>query len=406
MYLANPFIYSRKELAEAYCEAIAGRNPLRDARSGLFLAAPRRTGKSTFLRQDLVPAVEVRDWYPIYVDLWSDKSRNPAELIADAIAAELEKFAPLPKRAIRALGFQKIGASGTTIDIGDGKASGGLTIPIALEQLWKKAGKPIVLIIDEAQHALTTDEGQKALFALKAARDQLNQEAGKGLRLMLVMTGSSRDKLSFMVARKSQAFYGAEITHFPLLDDGFVDSFARNFNEQFSSQHKFSVDALKKTFELVGRRPEMFKSVVSEAVMSCHGAEALDEMVAAGAEALQRQAWAEFESLYLSLSPIQKAVLDAIARLSPQYEPYSSDAMMAYKAVLGEEPSTSSIQGAIKALQERELIWMASRGDYAFDDESLRQWYLQEHPEPPGCEKPRRVRKTKSDSERSPASRS
>lgn len=392
MYLANPFIYRRKALAEAYCDAVAGRNPLRDARSGLFLAAPRRTGKSTFLRQDMVPAVELRDWYPIYVDLWSDKSRNPAELIAEIITAELEKFAPLPKRAIRAMGFQKIGASGTSIDIGDGKASGGLTIPAALEQLWKKAGKPIVLIIDEAQHALTTDEGQKTLFAIKAARDKLNQEAGKGLRLMLVMTGSSRDKLSFMVTRKSQAFYGAEITHFPLLDDGFVESFARNFNEQFSAQHKFSIEVLKKTFELVGRRPEMFNRVVSEAVMSCHGAEALDAMVMGEAATLQRQAWADFESLYTSLSPTQKAVLDAIARLSPHYEPYSSDAMTAYKAVLGEEPATSSIQGAIKALQERELIWLASRGDYAFDDESLRQWYLTEHPEAPACAKPLRRR--------------
>lgn len=64
--------------------------------------------------------------------------------------------------------------------------------------------------------------------------------------------------------------------------------------------------------------------------------------------------------------------------------------MTAYKAVLGEDPATSSIQGAIKALQERELIWLASRGDYAFDDESLRQWHLQEHSEPPLCAKPAR----------------
>lgn len=392
MYLNNPFVYRRKELAEAYCQAISGRSQLKDARSGLFLVAPRRTGKSTFLRQDLVPGIEALDWYPIYVDLWSDKSRNPAELIADSIGTELEKVAPLPKRAIKALGFQKLGAAGATIDIGDGKTTGGVTISAALTQLWQKIQKPIVLIIDEAQHALTTQEGQKALFALKAARDQLNQEAGKGLRLMLVMTGSSRDKLSFMVARKNQAFYGAEITHFPLLDDGFVDAFAKDFNEQFVSQHKFSVDALKKAFDFVGRRPEMFRAVVADAVMSCHGAAALDEMVTNGAENLQRKAWAEFESIYMGLTPIQKAVLDAIARLVPNYEPYATDAMTAYQAVLEKEPATSSIQGALKALQERELIWLAARGDYAFDDESLRQWYLQEHPQPPNLAKQSKVK--------------
>lgn len=218
MYLNNPFVYRRQELAKAYCLALSGRSHLKDARSGLFLAAPRRTGKSTFLRQDLVPEIEAVDWHPIYVDLWSDRNRNPAELIAEAISAELDKVAPLPRRAVKALGFQKLGVAGATIDIGDQRVSGGLTIPSALNQLWQKKQKPIVLIIDEAQHALTTGEGQKTLFALKAARDQLNQEAGKGLRLMLVMTGSSRDKLSFLVTRKNQAFYGADICQH-LVDD-------------------------------------------------------------------------------------------------------------------------------------------------------------------------------------------
>ena len=383
MYLNNPFVYRRQELAKAYCLALSGRSHLKDARSGLFLAAPRRTGKSTFLRQDLVPEIEAEDWHPIYVDLWSDRNRNPAELIAEAISAELDKVAPLPRRAVKALGFQKLGIAGATIDIGDQRVSGGLTIPSALNQLWQKKQKPIVLIIDEAQHALTTGEGQKTLFALKAARDQLNQEAGKGLRLMLVMTGSSRDKLSFLVTRKNQAFYGADITHFPLLDDGFVDAFAKNFNEQFDAKHKFSPTTLKTAFEMVGRRPEMFRTVVAEAVMSGHGAEALDEMVTAGAEELRRKAWAEFESINEALTPIQRAVLDTIARLTPKYEPYAADAMLAYKAVLGVEPSKSSIQGALQAMQDRELIWQAARGDYAFDDDSLQKWYLSRYPLPP-----------------------
>lgn len=32
----------------------------------------------------------------------------------------------------------------------------------------------IVLIIDEAQHAITTEAGVATMFALKAARDELN----------------------------------------------------------------------------------------------------------------------------------------------------------------------------------------------------------------------------------------
>ena len=52
----------------------------------------------------------------------------------------------------------------------------------------------IVLIIDEAQHAITTEAGSAALFSLKAARDELNSTHHHGLRV--VCTGSNRDKLA------------------------------------------------------------------------------------------------------------------------------------------------------------------------------------------------------------------
>src|SRR5471032_1334105 len=45
--LPAPFSYDRPLLAEQYCDALQGAG-LIDVRSGLFLAAPRRTGKSTF----------------------------------------------------------------------------------------------------------------------------------------------------------------------------------------------------------------------------------------------------------------------------------------------------------------------------------------------------------------------
>ena len=54
---------------------------------GMFLAAPRRTGKSTFVRQDLVPEFERRNLNVIYVDLWIDKTVNPAIHIAEVRGA-------------------------------------------------------------------------------------------------------------------------------------------------------------------------------------------------------------------------------------------------------------------------------------------------------------------------------
>ena len=63
-----------------------------------------------------------------------------------------------------------------------------------------------MLIVDEAQHAITSDAGADALFALKAARDELNSSAHHGLRV--VATGSNRDKLAMLRNSKDQAFFG------------------------------------------------------------------------------------------------------------------------------------------------------------------------------------------------------
>jgi len=78
-------IFKRKALAEEMVRALAGET-IADFSSGMFLAAPRRTGKSTFLKNDLIPECAVREWLPVYVDLWDDRDADPADLIGGAIA--------------------------------------------------------------------------------------------------------------------------------------------------------------------------------------------------------------------------------------------------------------------------------------------------------------------------------
>ena len=48
-----------------------------------------------------------------------------------------------------------------------------ITLTQLLEYLIQLSKKTLVLIIDEAQHALTTADGLNAMFAIKSARDQL-----------------------------------------------------------------------------------------------------------------------------------------------------------------------------------------------------------------------------------------
>lgn len=375
----QPFTYHRSALASSYCDALEG-NGIVDASSGLFLAAPRRTGKSTFLREDMVPEMKRRGWETVYIDLWDDRSRDPAELIAETIAAALNKYDGVVLKASKSMGLDKLTVMGAlSLDIGKIGKAGGATLADALELLREKSGKPLALLVDEAQHSLSTEAGTQAMYALKAARDRLNQGT-KAKGLYLVMTGSNRDKLAHLTLRKSEPFYGAGVTRFPLLDKGFVAEYAAWLNPMFTAGQQFSTKALEHAFELVGQRPEMLKKVVGEAVSELGGARALDDLLAHNSMLLQRRAEREFESAFNELTSTQRAVLDAIARLAPEYEPFSEAAQARYTSVLGKNLNSSRVQTSLDALRTRELIWRAGRGDYAFEDDGMRAWYLARYP--------------------------
>ena len=56
--MVNVIAFPRTALAQHLVQALQGKALLGDAHNGLFLAAPRRTGKTTFLQGDLRPALQ------------------------------------------------------------------------------------------------------------------------------------------------------------------------------------------------------------------------------------------------------------------------------------------------------------------------------------------------------------
>src|SRR5262245_39993582 len=127
----NNLTFHRKNLAQAYCDSLQGQG-ITNATSGLFLAGPRRVGKSTFLIEDLIPEAEARSWLTVYVDLWANKLIDPALLITESIktsiAANKGKLTKLTKQ----LRIQKINLL-KTIELDFSKS--GLQNPITLVDL-------------------------------------------------------------------------------------------------------------------------------------------------------------------------------------------------------------------------------------------------------------------------------
>jgi hypothetical protein len=366
------YIHYRPELARELCDRF-DRNMLADSIAGMFLAAPRRTGKSTFLREDLIPEMESRGWLAIYVDLWSDRSRDPAELIIEALKSALQEYEPKLAKLAKGIGLQRVGTTGTHIDLNKSGLADGTTISDILSRLVEKSGKPVALLIDEAQHALVSQGGLDLMFALKAARDHLNQ--GGNHRLFLVFTGSHRDKLGHLVLNKSQPFFGASIIPFPLLGRDYIDTYTKLVNSHLATGNQFNPESMYRAFELVGHRPELLASIIREVAVDLGEAARLDEMLKEWAEEWRLRVFEEMESNFASLTPIQQAVLRAMSEAGGSFSPFSAKSINVYRRLTGDSDlAANSAQAALDALRDKNLVWKSARGVYALEDESWGEW--------------------------------
>jgi hypothetical protein len=378
--MAASAIFHRPQLAAKLAEQILISSPTSSSSSGVFLAAPRRTGKSTFVREDLRPALESKGATVIYVDLWADRNVDPSELLAAAIRSEMSVHDNAVKKIAKGLGISgaKVGGIDFSLDrIGIGKD---VTLAHALATLSDELGKPIVIVIDEAQHALTSQAGMDSLFALKAARDELNSSAHHGLRL--VCTSSNRDKLAMLRNSKDQAFYGAPLVAFPHLGKDYIDWFC----EHVDLPAPLDPAVVWKMFERAGWRPELlgaaadslrFDFELDEGAVPSRFAVAVEEQVEA--------ANTEIQTVIGALTPLQAAVLRVLAESGSNYRPFEAGTVEKYRDALraaGEPAETAtkvdvpSAQAALQALQEKTLIWRASRGVYALEDVSVREVLL------------------------------
>ena len=239
--------FARPELTHHLVLSLRGEVPFGDGPNGIFLAALRRTGKTTFLREELVPALENTGVTVVYVDLWADEVRNPAELVREAISMAIENAqSALPKMA------RKLGVSGAALngwinfDTTDLGTSEGATLTQALGKLSDMTGGVLALIVDEAQQALVTKDGENTMRALKAARDAMNSP--DEVRLMLVMTGSDRDKLLRLTNTNNSAFLGSDVQTMPMLGRDYVAAIVTDIESAYPQLAPINTEMLSEAF--------------------------------------------------------------------------------------------------------------------------------------------------------------
>jgi len=353
-------------------------------RSGLFIAGQRRIGKTTFLRHDLIPALEARGAIVIYVDLWTDLKANPATLVLNAVRETLRQLersdSPLMTR-LRVLRNVKLNLFGVGFDFAVDAVGekGGVTLAAAMQEVVRRAEADVVLIVDEIQHVLTSDEGSQLLFSLKATRDAINQDPDTKGYFLFVGTGSHRAKVAELTARRQQAFDGAVSLPYPVLGPEFVTHLMTQMQPTAESNGRTmpSLEAAVEAFARLGHRPEelhkAFRLLMTEDPLPG----AIDETLALIAATL-RSAAADLEiQRLLTLGDLAVAIFDKITNAGIETKGlFSTAAAGEYTRMVGRPVKVDEIQRVALALNDENLIMRSGHGVYSVSDPFVQQVWL------------------------------
>lgn len=346
-------------------------------RSGVFLSGIRRIGKTTFLRQDLVPALEASGALVMYVDLWADRSKSPSALVHEAVRATLSKLATPGALMLDRFKGLTVGAAGFTFGFqvdAIGKA-GGATLAEVFVELVDKVNTSVVLIVDEVQQALGTEEGSHLLHALKAARDAVNTRPGTPGHLLFVGTGSHKSLVADMATRRSQPFAGAVSTAYEPLGPDFVH-WKRAQLQGIAGVKLPTERVMWEGFMAVGQRPEELQNALVQLQSRPEPPDVAFPIICATLAA----AAADVELSALdNLGGLALAIFDRIAQGGEAGESglFSADAVSSYAEQIGGTVDTPQVQNTVDRMIAANLIHRQSHGVYAVADPFVRQVWRQ-----------------------------
>lgn len=379
--MTQEFVFHRPNYARALAQQLLQPGPLdQGLSSGVFLSGIRRIGKTTFIRQDFVPALLDHGALVLYVDLWTDRSRPPMALMQEAVraaASELEQPASTLLQKLRRVKGLNFGAAGISLGVQlDGLGTPvGATLAEVFVELVRKAEGDVVLVIDEVQQAMASQDGQDMLFALKAARDKVNTATDLPGRLLIVGTGSHKSLVTDMATRRSQAFAGAHTASFEPLGKDYVEWFLNRV--EGAGLAVPSLQAAFAGFRDMGSRPEELAKAVrqfQDEVAAGRGADADTSFATICATLATAAAELDIQSIE---DAGELAVL-AFSRVAAGQARglYAADTLASFSESLGREISANDMTPVIDKLVAANLIVRKGHGNFDIADPFVKQVWL------------------------------
>jgi hypothetical protein len=335
--------------------------------------APRRTGKTVFLRKDLTPAAEAAGFTVAYVDLWQTRL-NPGIAIVRGLEEALTPKT-LAQRALHKLQepVKKVKASGSAgelkgaieVEMGDAKKEV-TDLALRIEELVVKlvSKKKLLLLVDEAQELARNKENELIAMALRTA---ITKNSDK---LRVVFTGSSRTQLAHVFSNSNAPLFsvGATVQEFPRLGRELVEFVAEKF--QAASGRTLDVAAGWAALQEFHQQPEPFLSAVVAVLMD----PSLTFKQAVAIEKAEQDKEENHEGTWASLDAMQRQLLLLFVN-DPQAKPFGKTARAKLAKALG-VPSLAptDVQYSLNSLKVSTIISKAPGGVHTFESAAFERW--------------------------------
>lgn len=334
--------------------------------------APRRRGKTEFVRRDIAPMAQEMGILVVYVDFWRDKTSPAAAFATAVMAARREQedwFTNLLARSELKAKLELFGG-GLTLEASQGRSQAEKSLVEAAFQELEATKKPVLLLLDEVQHLATEPSFSDFTAALRGFMTGRSDNRVKG-----IFTGSSQEGLAQLFKRTKAPFYNSSSMYdFPDLGEDFVEFELKVF-EKVTGGVVLDQAVAMETFESLMRAPGRFTDLLKR--MALEGVHSIEEGVSLYAEMVLEEENVQFRSAWDDFLPIDKAILMLIS-MGECRGMYGAKYAEKLKSVCSEDINVSkhAIQNAVNRLKGGGVnaIYSIEHGVWKFTDPAFEQF--------------------------------
>ncbi|MDR2173066.1 MAG: hypothetical protein LBE32_02520 [Burkholderiales bacterium] len=333
--------------------------------SALTFFAPRRMGKTEFLRKDITPVAEAHGWHVFYFS-FLDADSETATAFIDALTAFSRGESWLARAGKMLARVSKVSGGAAGVQAGVEIRGGAQENVKGVIHRLATGHDKVLLLLDEVQ-ALAKPAHTPLVAALRTALDMHKDQ------VKVIFTGSSREGLRRMFSQASAPFFHfGQNLPFPQLDKAFTDHLADAF--EHVTQRKLDKEALWRAFEEMGYVPQLCRALVER--MALNQKPSLEQ----AKEALMQEVHQSRGHVqdWEQCSTLERLLLLLIAH--GKAELYSVAVRQQLAQQLGVPDITvPSVQSALRSLARRGLVFKAEeRRDYEIEDPVFREWLVVE----------------------------